>query len=56
MAGQNEVRPLCAHSPHQALGDVITDETILQHDSYLVHEAEILHDWYDKQALAIDWP
>ncbi len=42
---------------HQALGDVITDEVILQHDNCPVHKAEIVNDWLrDNQVLAIDWP
>ena len=42
---------------HQALGDVITDQVILQHDNSPVHKAEIVNDWIrDKKTLAIDCP
>ena len=42
---------------HQALGDVITDEVILQHDNCPVPKAEIVNDWLrDNQILAIGWP
>ena len=41
---------------HQALGDVITDDVILQHDNGPVHKAEIVNDWLrDNQVLTIDW-
>ena len=42
---------------HQTLGDVITDEVVLQHDNYPVYKTEIVNDWFrDNQVLAIDWP
>ncbi len=42
---------------HQALGDVITDEDILQRDNCPVHKTKIINDWLrDNQVLAIDWP
>ena len=42
---------------HQTLGDVITDEIVMQNDNCPFHKAEIVSDWLrDNQVLSIDLP